>query len=672
MLRKLSDKKSVILNATNKTLDMFLQHVMTIDMMMDDLKLACDPSKNKAPPARVQTMAFLTRAVENRYVDLNDRALILALGSMFMKGVDDTDPKVREAGQKSFIVLLQATDQTTGWLQSMMDEIARKNPRAFKTIQKGLGGAGAASTPSSRPGSAGSSRPGSVPPSRPGSAPPSRPGSAGSTASRSSFGGLKTSEPDDDDVEMESSAPAAGPRRPPMKKRGPPARFGMKPGAAGAAAAKAAPTKKTSAAGSSTRSSAGGASTDFTPMAISVTAEEAEDIIEDLRIENWTAIQEGFASSKWMERKGAIEGLEEYARIQSSQMNVRVIEAFTMYLSKQVKDFKDSNINVLKSSFQALGTFAETAVSKFPRGVVCLVTPRACDKIGDRKASEAVRNMIMQFCEATSPAYTTGCMIEYMPKVRTPLAHIEALSVLSECAKDFGVSICNPRALIDFAKGPLGLESSNPKVRSSATSLLCAMYSQLGPALLPILNLESWKPALAATVEGEFKKTGYDPATAKASVKRQVKDQDEAPAAADPGALFGRVDVSGQITKELLEDMKNETDKVAWKKRAEAMDTVQAICEGAGCAIEFTRPVQEVLRSLKARLNDSNANLKVKAANVIGVVATSIGPDVAKMSKILGASLIAGVADNKKTMQTAAIQALHKWQNTSRTVKNWI
>ncbi|OWZ12692.1 Cytoskeleton-associated protein [Phytophthora megakarya] len=651
LLRKLSDKKSVILNATNKTLDLFLQHAMTIDMMMDDLKIACDASKNKAPPARVQTMGFLTRAVETRNVDLNDKALIVSFGAMFMKGIDDTDPKVREAGQNSFTVLLQANDQTAGWLQNMMDSIARKNPRAFKTIQRGLGG-GAASTPTSRPGSAQSSRPGT--PSRPGSAAPSRPSSAGSVASRSSFGGSKASEPDVD-IEMDAPAPA-GPGRPSLKKRGPPSRLGTKPGTPKA------PTRKPTAAGSSTGPSAGGSvSTDFTPMAISVTAEEAEEIIDDLHVENWTAIQEGFASSKWMERKSAIEGLEEYARAQSNMMSMRVIEAFTIYLSKQVKDFKDSNINVLKSSFQAVGTFAETAATKFPRGVVCLVTPRACDKIGDRKANEAIRNMIMQFCEATSPSYTTGCMVEYMPKVRLPLAHIEALSVLSDCVKDFGVSICNPRALIDFSKGPQGLESSNPKVRSAATSLLSTMYSQLGPALLPILNLDSWKPALAKTVEEEFQKVGFDPANAMASVKRQVKDQDEAPAAADPGALFGRVDVSAQITKELLEDMKNEKDKLAWKKRQEAMINIQAICEGAGCAIEFTRPVQEALRILKARLNDSNANLKVKAANVIGVVATSVGPDIGKMSKILGATLIAGVGDNKKTMQTAAVQALHCW-----------
>ncbi|KAL4130402.1 hypothetical protein PRIC2_006402 [Phytophthora ramorum] len=218
LLRKLSDKKSVILSATNKTLDLLLQHAMPIDMMMNDLKLACDASKNKAPPARVQTMAFVARAVENRYVDVNDKALIVAFGLMFMKGVNDTNPKVREAGQKSFIVLLTATDQTVGWLQSQMDEIARKNPRAFKTIQRSMGGS-ATSAPPSRSGSAQSSQPGSAASSRPGSAPPSRPSSAGGSASRSSSCGSNAPVLDDEDVDMASPAPV-GPRCPSLKKTG--------------------------------------------------------------------------------------------------------------------------------------------------------------------------------------------------------------------------------------------------------------------------------------------------------------------------------------------------------------------------------------------------------------------------------------------------------------------
>ncbi|KAI9913648.1 hypothetical protein PsorP6_005057 [Peronosclerospora sorghi] len=87
---------------------------------------------------------------------------------------------------------------------------------------------------------------------------------------------------------------------------------------------------------------------------------------------------------------------------------------------------------------------------------------------------------------------------------------------------------------------------------------------------------------------------------------------------------------------------------------------IQAICERAGCAIVFTRPVQDVVRLLKARLSDANANLKVKAANVLEMVAKSVGPDIEKMSKLLRPSLIAVVADNKKAMKAAALHALRQ------------
>lgn len=640
ILRKLSDKKTVVLNASNNTLDLFLQHSMTIDMMMDDLKTALDSSKNKSPQARVQTLGFMARAAEKRYISLDDKGLVLEFGTLFVTAIDDTDPTVRKAGVDAMVTLVKASDQVNGWLQGKLDDISRKNPRSFKAIQQGLGGA----TPT------------------PSTGVPSRPSSASSQKSAESV-----------DVDISGPPPPAvtsSAVKPPVKKpvRGPSSRFGAKPNEEAAskpAAAKpTALSRKASASGSSTGGggSSGGGSGDFTPIGVSVSPEEAADIVTELNIEDFATVTAGFASAKWMERKASIEALENFAASNSGSMSMRTIEALTVYLSKQVKDFKDSNINVLKSAFQAIGSFAEHTTSKFPRGVVCLVVPSATDKIGDRKASESIRTMIVQFCEVTSPSYTLGCMMNHIVNVKTPLAHIEALNVVTECVKDFGVAMCNPRAVIDYAKGSVGLESPNIKVRSGATTLLGAMYSQLGPALLPILNLESWKPALASIVEGEFKKVGFDEKNALASVKRQVKDADEVQSGgADPGALFGRTDISAQITKELMADMKCEDDKTAWKKRAAAMDTVQSICEGAGCMIEFTKPVQEVLRGLKARLNDSNANLKVKAAQVIGVVASSVGPDIGKMSKIMGASLVSGVGDNKKNMQSAAVEALHKW-----------
>ncbi|GLD92225.1 hypothetical protein PINS_up000758 [Pythium insidiosum] len=634
LMKKLSDKKSVILNAVNNTLDQFLQHSMTIDMMMDDIRINLDPGKSKAPQTRVQTLGFLTRCVEKRMVNLGDQALVNDFGAMVSSAIDDVDPSVRKAAVDSLVVLVKATDQTRLFLQGLLDDVSRKNPRAFKTIQQGLGVAGA------------------------GSAPSSRPSSAGSTGGRSVKSAGAPPAPEIPDIDM-SEAPAqqsATSRSIPPKPRGPPSRFakaadGPKPPAAQ-------PRKPVA---SSSASNTAASSSEFTPFSISIAPEDAEPILLELNMPQWSAMSEGFGSAKWMERKAAIEQLEDFAKQNTAAMSVRVIEAMTVFLGKQVKDFKDSNINVLKSAFQAVGTFAESAATKFPRGVVCAVVPAAADKIGDRKAAETIRNMMLQFCEATSPSYVLGCLINHMTNVKAPLAHIEALLVISECVNDFGVSVCNPRMIIDYVKGGLGLESSNPKVRSGAISVLGVMYTQLGPALLPILDLGSWKPALASTVEAEFKKVGFDPAKATSGIKRQVKDDDGSAKSADPGALFGRVDISAQVTKELLADMKCEEDKAAWKKRLAAMESVQSICESAGCAIEFTKPVMELLKALKARLSDSNANLKVKAAQVIGVVASSIGPEVSKMSKLLGSALLSGVSDNKKNMQAASIDALHKW-----------
>ncbi|KAI9912967.1 hypothetical protein PsorP6_005031 [Peronosclerospora sorghi] len=165
----------------------------------------------------------------------------------------------------------------------------------------------------------------------------------------------------------------------------------------------------------------------------------------------------------------------------------------------------------------------------------------------------AVHDLILSLCEATIQSYTMGCLMASMPNVRLPLEHLEALVVLWDGVQDFGVAMCHPRALMQYAKGPQGLDSSNPKVRSA--DILAKRHVLAAPsALLPILNLESWKPALAETVKAAFDKAGYDPAKAQASVKRRVKDQEDAATSRDDAAaLFGRGDVSSHVTKELLD-----------------------------------------------------------------------------------------------------------------------
>ncbi|RHX99648.1 hypothetical protein DYB25_001107 [Aphanomyces astaci] len=153
-----------------------------------------------------------------------------------------------------------------------------------------------------------------------------------------------------------------------------------------------------------------------------------------------------------------------------------------------------------------------------------------------------------------------------------------------------------------------------------ANAVFGTLYDQLGDAMRPLLNLEKWKPSLKDSVVAESEGVGFSPSSFAASrvAKTGVDGVEGRGGAASSGSLFGHVDVSAQNTKELLVDMANEGDKV----------------------------------------DASNANLKTNAVQVIGVVAASVGPSVAKLAKLVGSNLVVGVADNKEAMQQACLDSL--------------
>ncbi|KAF0689123.1 Aste57867_19395 [Aphanomyces stellatus] len=605
LLRKLSDKKSNVLNATHQSLDMFQQHALSIDNMMDELKTTVDAT-NKIPAARAQGVIFIQRQITKKTINVADTALMKTCGELFATCIEDSDPGLRKAGVDAMVTLVQSSDQAPRMVKSTLEILEKRQARSYKVIEAAMGGAGGGAEPSAF----------SVP----------KPATAASKPTASSASVPKEG----------SKTPSAGIARSNSLKKPPATAPAKATGKAGAA--KAAPAAT---AGES----------------ITLSPEDAEMQLQSLDLDGWGDVTSNFQSIKWSDRKAGYEGIEECC--QQQDVATANIEAFAVYIHAMSKGFKESNVQALKSAFQAMGTVASLSESMSP-GVVTLVAPPAIDKIGDKKVSETIRPMLMAFSELVGPSLVLATIIGHMPNVKLPLAHVEVLEFMVDTVKDFGIGKCTPRGLIDFAKGPQGMESSNPKVRVTAIALFGAMYGQLGDSMRPLLNLDAWKSTLKDNVESEFKRVGYNPATAKSTIIRYVKGEAVEDDSAS-GSPFGRVDISAKITKDLLDSMQNEDDKVAWKKRMEAMEQAQRLCEEAGLSIELTKSVMELMKSLKARLSDSNANLKVKAVVVIGVVATSVGQSVAKLAKLVGNPLVVGVSDNKKTMQQACLDTLNKW-----------
>jgi cytoskeleton-associated protein 5 len=358
---------------------------------------------------------------------------------------------------------------------------------------------------------------------------------------------------------------------------------------------------------------------------------------------------------KWQERMEAISAIQRCC--EQADKCVDYAGPLLVVLREYTKQFKETNVNIMKAVFALFEYVASASSSSatLPRYVVAALIPPAVDKLGARNAKDGCSALLLALSEAVGPQFVLQTKYQHLATVKAPGVHVEALSWMSQCATEFGVKSFQTKPMLEHLKTPQGLNSSNVKVRTAAIAVLVALYQQLGPTLKDTLG-DNIKPAQMSSIDKEFAKVTFD-ATASNKCARKVK----APEAAAEGASADktRVDISADL-KPLMKDMDASGDKNAWKLRNAALDGVQKLLKSAAGAIE-TKGCLELIRALKLRLKDSNANLKVKATQIIGQVGNSIGPKCAKLSKYIMEELVLCASDNKKTMRDAVIGTLTLW-----------
>ncbi|RLO10891.1 hypothetical protein DYB28_006677 [Aphanomyces astaci] len=184
-----------------------------------------------------------------------------------------------------------------------------------------------------------------------------------------------------------------------------------------------------------------------------------------------------------------------------------------------------------------------------------------------RLVRETVRPMFLALAELVGLESVLAAIVRHKSVIKTTLAQFECLEFVCVCVSDFGVSSCTPAVSLSTLRGRSARRRATPRpaCRMSANAVFGTLYDQLGDAMRPLLNLEGWKPSPKDSVVAVFEGVGFGPIVCGVS-----------------GGQDGG---------------------------------------GAGLSIELTKGVVDLTKSLKARLSDSNANLKTKAVQVIGVVA---------------------------------------------------
>jgi hypothetical protein len=81
------------------------------------------------------------------------------------------------------------------------------------------------------------------------------------------------------------------------------------------------------------------------------------------------------------------------------------------------------------------------------------------------------------------------------------------------------------------------------------------------------------------------------------------------------------------VDKAILAELNLTEGKNSWQNRKAALESIIAACERAGHYLEGNKQTLEVIKSLKMRLNDTQANLKPIAALALGHIVASLDTD---------------------------------------------
>ena len=370
-----------------------------------------------------------------------------------------------------------------------------------------------------------------------------------------------------------------------------------------------------------------------------------KDIVDDL------------SNPAWKERQKALQNLNQWI-ITNAQQETKVVEALIIFLKKRLKDFKESNIGVMKEAFIVLetitGNFAVTKKFAF-----CTV-PALVDRMADVKQIDPCINILLSISDSATPTYVSTLAIKnsYVAKSINVIKGV--LSLLGKMIEGYTVNLMPMKITIDFAK--FCLCHSNPQVRTSATSYIKIAYASVGDMLKQMLSSDL-KDATYKAVEAEL--TKIQPNTGKAEIVRKLKGDSEQEAQKKKGkdlsdSLMPRVNIAGQITSNLISKLADNS----MKHRQEAKDAIEKILAAANNRIQPTG-LNALMGALKGRMNEPCKNLGKAFITLVGNLALAMGSGCKQYSKIILKPLMFNLSDKQSAIRAETVIAMDKFAEAS-------
>lgn len=642
-------KEKRLVDGVQDVLVMAFTHCLAYDCINDDM-IEFIGSKKSPPHGKVSLMETIVRTFTTLPDKVNSDSL-KPLATMLVGESEDSDPKVRESAANALAaiaVLAKSRGRLAADAYKVVMATENSAPKVFKKIQAAME-AGASGGATSEGIDSHTAKPkASAEPATPAVAP-----SAAMTKKLSSTTGPSGSaKSTTSSLSATTGAPAASTTA--LKKTS------------------SATTNSASASTAGSRKVATGAASagadDDQAEDLTLTPEEAVLQLEAMDVPGWVSGTglPGMDSAKWQEKVEALASIEKRVlELENDGGTAQFSAALVKYISATSANFKISNINILKATIQTCSAAVQSSGpgGKFSRAAGWEILKNLGDKLSDKKTKDAVQGLLTAMGDTIGIGFVVKRMKAVLDKCISPVAHQYYLEWLKEAIGEFGCGAFPVPFIGSFCQAEM--ENKNSSVRTAAVEVMGALHHQVGPRLAAIAFSDDMKPQIKALLEAEFVKVGYDPAAAanapKASAAAVAASSGSggATAASSAGGI-PRQDLCAIVDKNIITELGFVDGKTSWQRRKAAMEAIIAACERSGHFLEANKPTGEVVKALKARMNDTQANLKPLAVSAIAHVVASLDARSAgaKVLLTMAPAMMIGLADNKKSMRDSTIVAL--------------
>jgi len=358
-------------------------------------------------------------------------------------------------------------------------------------------------------------------------------------------------------------------------------------------------------------------------------------------------------SKKWNETVDGLQQLQTALTNMSNDECSTIMPAVFYFLAK-TPSFKPSNVQVSKNLYEILPNMT-ALLTPFPLSLLTMTIPDLFNKLSDKKFSDGVALVILAYAEASTPSRILTSLLSTMDRDGKNVKSGEAsIGVVVKMIQEFGAGAFDVNAIIETAKQ--WTSHVHPGIRDAALPVFIAIYSQSG-SMLKELMLSGLKPTTASTLESEFSKLGsVDPSSFVPQRRARAAPQ---AAKLDLDDVLPRVDISSQMSEELLAKLTNDNSKV----RKEGLEDVMGIIAAAHHRIG---PKDGgLIEVLKLRLADNNKVQAKEALNVLSALINAMGSPITRHASKLLPPLLAALADSKSFVREAARSVFLQWFSLS-------